>query len=183
MVNEISDPGYHEVLGLADSGDIKADIRDLARRLLKGEVQPRPLQLRRLVIGEASRCPEPGRTCCERGPGRTIAALATAFERLDARDVRRLDDPALAAAHLHWVIVSAPLNEARLLGSDQPPARTDLKRHTDSGVRVFLAACRNNGQPVGRCLHGSAAGAERDGATREAAGRINANLRRPGVDQ
>jgi TetR/AcrR family transcriptional repressor of mexJK operon len=144
MVNEISDPVYEEVLNLADSGDIEADLRDLARRLVEGVVQPRLLQLRRLVIGEASRFPALGRTFYERGPGRTIAALATAFERLGARDVLRLDDPALAAAHFNWLIMSAPLNEAMLLGSDEPPAPADLKRHTDSGVRVFLAAYRNN---------------------------------------
>ncbi len=144
MVNEISDPVYEEVLNLADSGDIEADLRDLAGRLLEGVVQPRLLQLRRLVIGEASRFPALGRTFYERGPGRTIAALATAFERLGARDVLRLDDPALAAAHFNWLIMSAPLNEAMLLGSDEPPAPADLKRHTDNGVRVFLAAYRNN---------------------------------------
>lgn len=144
MVNEISDPVHHEVLGLADSGDIEADLRDLACRLLNGVVQPRLLQLRRLVIGEASRFPDLGRRFFQRGPGRTIAALATAFERLDARGVLRLDDPELAATHFNWLIMSAPLNEAMLLGSDQPPARAELKRHTDSGVRVFLAAYRNN---------------------------------------
>lgn len=144
MVNEISDPVYHEVLGLADSGDIEADLRDIACRLLNGVVQPRLLQLRRLVIGEASRFPDLGRTFYERGPGRTIAALAIAFERLDARGVLRLDDPELAAAHFNWLIMSAPLNEAMLLGGNQPPAPADLKLHTDSGVRVFLATYRNN---------------------------------------
>lgn len=144
MVNEISDPVYREVLGLADSGDIEADLRDLACRLLNGVVQPRLLQLRRLVIGEASRFPDLGRTFYQRGPGRTIAALATAFERLDARGVLRLNDPELAAAHFNWLIMSAPLNEAMLLGSNQPPAPADLKLHTDSGVRVFLATYRNN---------------------------------------
>ena len=84
-VNEISDPVYEEVLNLADTGDIEADLRDLARRLLKGVMQPRLLQLRRLVIGEASRFPALGQTFYERGPGRTITALATTFERLAAR--------------------------------------------------------------------------------------------------
>lgn len=144
MVNEISDPVYQEVLSLADSGDIEADLRDLARRLLEGVAQPRLLQLRRLVIGEATRFPALGRTFFERGPGRTIAALAAVFERLGARDVLHLDDPALAAAHFNWLIMSAPLNEAMLLSSDEPPAPGDLKRLTDSAVRVFLAAYRRN---------------------------------------
>ncbi len=143
-VNEISDPVYEEVLNLADSGDIEADLRDLARRLLEGVMQPRLLQLRRLVIGEASRFPELGRTFYQRGPGRTILALAGAFERLAARDTLRLDDPVLAAAHFNWLIMSAPLNQAMLLGSDEPPPPADLKRHAHSAVRVFLAAYRNN---------------------------------------
>lgn len=41
-------------------------------------------------------------------------------------------------------IMSGPLNEAMLLGSDEPPAPGVFKRHTDSAVRVFLAAYRNN---------------------------------------
>jgi TetR/AcrR family transcriptional regulator, mexJK operon transcriptional repressor len=143
-VNEISDPVYEEVLNLADSGDIEADLRDLARRLLEGVMQSRLLQLRRLVIGEASRFPALGRTFYERGPGRTIAALAAAFERLAARGVLRVQDPELAAIHFNWLIMSAPLNQAMLLGSDEPPAPADLKRHADSGVRVFLAAYHNN---------------------------------------
>lgn len=143
-VNEISDPVYEEVLNLADSGDIEADLRDLARRLLQGVMQPRLLQLRRLVIGEASRFPALGRTFYERGPGRTIAALATAFERLAARGVLRLGDAELAAAHFNWLIMSAPLNQAMLLGSDEPPPPAALERHADSGISVFLAAYRND---------------------------------------
>ena len=143
-VNEISDPVYEEVLNLADTGDIEADLRDLARRLLKGVMKPRLLQLRRLVIGEASRFPALGQTFYERGPGRTIAALATTFERLAARGVLRLEDPELAAVHFNWLIMSAPLNRAMLLGSDEPPATANLKRHADSAVRVFLAAYRDN---------------------------------------
>ena len=144
MVNEISDPIYHEVLSIVESGDIEADLRDLARRLLHAVVQPRLLQLRRLVIGEANRFPTLGRTFYECGPGRTMGALAAVFERLSVRDVLHLDDSALAAAHFNWLIMSAPLNEAMLLGTDELPAPVDLERHIDSAIRVFLAAYRNN---------------------------------------
>jgi TetR/AcrR family transcriptional repressor of mexJK operon len=142
-VNEASDPVYNAVLNLKDSGDVEADLRDLARRQLALVIQPRILQLRRLVIGEAGRFPELGRTFHERGPGRTIAALATAFERLAERGVLQLDDPRLAAAHFNWLIVSIPLNQAMFSGRDEPPAPADLDRYADSGVRVFLAAYRH----------------------------------------
>jgi TetR/AcrR family transcriptional regulator, mexJK operon transcriptional repressor len=139
-VNEASEPTHNEVLNLRDSGDVEADLRDLARRLVARVMQPRLLQLRRLVIGEASRFPELGQAFYEQGPGRTVAALATAFERLAERGVLQVDDPPLAAAHFNWLIMSIPLNQAMLSGHDEPPAPADLDRYVDSGVRVFLAA-------------------------------------------
>jgi TetR/AcrR family transcriptional regulator, mexJK operon transcriptional repressor len=143
-VDEISDPVYEEVLNVAESGDIEADLRDLARRQLARVMQPRLLQLRRLVIGEAGRFPELGATFYERGPGRTIAALAPTFERLAARGVLRLEDPALAAAQFNWLIMSAPINAAMLLGGDKNPTPAELGRYADDGVRTFLAAYRNH---------------------------------------
>jgi AcrR family transcriptional regulator len=137
-VNEAGEPTVDEVVNLRDSGDVEADLRDLARRLLARVMQPRLLQLRRVVIGEAGRFPELGRTFYELGPGRTVDALATAFESLAERGVLELDDPRLAAAHFNWLIMSIPLNQAMLFGQDEPPA--DLDRYADSGVRVFLAA-------------------------------------------
>jgi TetR/AcrR family transcriptional regulator, mexJK operon transcriptional repressor len=139
-VDEAGDRVFQEVRDLADSGDVEADLRDLACRQLALVLQPTVLQLRRLVIGEAARFPELGRTFYERGPGRTIAALAAAFERLAARGVLQADDPHLAAAHFNWLIMSIPLNEAMLLGRDETPPVEELKRYAETGVRVFLAA-------------------------------------------
>src|SRR5947209_12463994 len=125
-VDEISNPVHDEVLSLKDSGDLDADLRELARRLLERVMQPRLLRLRRLVIGEAVRFPELGRTFYERGPGRTIDALAVAFERLAARGELQLDDPGLAAAQFSWLIMSAPINQAMLLGQDEPLRPTEI---------------------------------------------------------
>jgi AcrR family transcriptional regulator len=139
-VNEISDRVYEEVVSLQDSGDIEADLRELARRQLASVMQPRLLQLRRVVISEAGRFPELGRTFYERGPGRTIAALAATFERLAGRGVLHLADPLLAAEHFNWLIMSIPLNRAMLCGDGELPAPADLDRYADAGVRVFLTA-------------------------------------------
>jgi TetR/AcrR family transcriptional regulator, mexJK operon transcriptional repressor len=141
-VNEAADPVHTDVLELQDTGDVEADLRGVARQLLGRVMQPRILQLRRLVIGEAGRFPELGRTFYEQGPGRTIAALATAFERLAGRGVLQVDDPQLAAAHFNWLVMSIPLNRAMLLGEDEPPASAELDRCADAGVRAFLAAYR-----------------------------------------
>jgi TetR/AcrR family transcriptional repressor of mexJK operon len=139
-VDAASDPVYEEVHRPQDSGDLEADLRDLARRQLTKVMQPRLLALRRLVIAEAGRFPELGLVFYERGPGRTIAALADTFERLAARGVLQIEDPQLAAAQFNWLIMSSPLNEAMLLGHEEPPSGAELDRHVKTGVRVFLAA-------------------------------------------
>jgi TetR/AcrR family transcriptional regulator, mexJK operon transcriptional repressor len=138
-VNEASD------LALRDSGDLAADLRDLARRQLALVLQPRLMQLRRLVIAESTRFPELGRTFYEQGPGRTIAALAATFERLAERGLLAVDDPELAASQFNWLVMSEPLNQAMLLGREQSLTKRKLERHADDGVRTFLAAY---GKPV-----------------------------------
>jgi TetR/AcrR family transcriptional repressor of mexJK operon len=139
-VNEASDPVHAEVLELRDTGDLDADLRDLARRELALVMQPKLMQLRRLVIAESSRFPELGRTFYEQGPGRTIAALAATFERLAARGLLAVDDPNLAAAQFNWLVMSAPINQAMLLGRDHAMSKRELERHADDGVHTFLAA-------------------------------------------
>ena len=139
-VNEASDPVHAEVVELRDTGDLAADLRDLACRQLALVMQPKLMQLRRLVIAESSRFPELGRTFYDQGPGRTIAALATTFERLAARGLLAVEDPNLAAAQFNWLVMSAPLNQAMLLGRDHALSKRELERHADDGVRTFLAA-------------------------------------------
>ena len=139
-VNEASDPVHDEVRGLEETQDAEADLRELARRQLAMVMQPKLLQLRRLVIGEAGRFPDLGRTFYEQGPARTIDALASAFERLAERGLLQFDDPRLAAAHFNWLIMSIPLNQAMLLGSDRPASAKDLDRYADAGARAFFAA-------------------------------------------
>jgi AcrR family transcriptional regulator len=141
-VTRASDPVYEVVVSLRDTGDLEADLRDLARRQLASVMQPELMQLRRLVIAEAGRFPELGRTFHDQGPGRTIAALAATFEALAAKGELQLDDPLVAAAQFNWLIMSEPLNQAMLLGRDEPPTPADLDRYADAGVRTFLAAFR-----------------------------------------
>jgi TetR/AcrR family transcriptional regulator, mexJK operon transcriptional repressor len=139
-VKEAGDPVYGQALELEAGDSLEADLRDLARQQLATVMQPKLMQLRRLVIGEVARFPALGRAFYERGFGRSVGALASAFERLAARGVLRLDDPELAAAHFNWLIMSAPVNRAMLLGDDAIPAAAELDRYADAGVRVFLAA-------------------------------------------
>jgi len=139
-VDQAAERVHAAALSLQDTGDIESDLRDVGRELLAQAMQPRILQLRRLVIGEAGRFPELGRLFYNQGPRRTITALATSFDRLAARGALRLDDPQLAAAHFNWLVMSIPLNQAMLLGEDEPLPSAELDRYADAGVRAFLAA-------------------------------------------
>jgi AcrR family transcriptional regulator len=139
-VQEASDPVYDEVRRLADSGRLENDLRDLARRLLTLVMQPRMLRLRRLVIAEARRFPELGRVFYEQGPGRTVSTLADAFAALAGQGRLRVPDPKLAATQFNWLVMSAPLNQAMLLGKDDALATREVNKVADSAVRMFLAA-------------------------------------------
>jgi TetR/AcrR family transcriptional repressor of mexJK operon len=127
-----------------DTDDLEKDLAELARRLIAIVLQPQLLQLRRLVIAEARRFPDLGRTYYERGPGRTVATLASRFQQLAERGRLRLEDPLLAANHFNWLVLSIPLNETMLTGDDERFTPADLERLAQAAVRVFLAAY---GQP------------------------------------
>ncbi len=140
LVDEVSDPVHEVVLHLDATDDLEAGLGDLARHQLAMVMQPRLLQLRRLVIGEAARFPELGRIFYERGPERMIDALARVFEQLDRRGSLEIDDPRLAAAHFNWLVMSIPLNRAMLQGTDEPASSEELDRYANAGVRAFLRA-------------------------------------------
>ena len=125
---------------LDDGGDVAAYLRDYAYRQLTVVLTPRVMQLRRLVIGEVGRFPELAKVLYERGPMRAMAALAAIFERLAKRGLLAIDDPMVAASQFNWLIMSAPLNQAMLLGDGAIPKQAELRRHAAEGVRVFLAA-------------------------------------------
>jgi TetR/AcrR family transcriptional repressor of mexJK operon len=125
--------------GLADTQDLEKDLGELARRYVTSVVQPRVVQLRRLVIGESGRFPEVARTYYQRVPERVISELASSLARLAERGLLRLDDPLLAAGHLAWLILAAPLDRAMFCGDDVF-STAELERFADAGVRVFLAA-------------------------------------------
>ena len=100
----------------------------------------RLLQLRRLVIGEAGRFPELGRTFYERGPQRTIGALAVAFERLAEQGALRLDDPAARRR---------PLQLAGDVDPAQPGDALRDRRTARTGRPRPLRGCRGAGLPRG----------------------------------
>lgn len=127
---------------LPETDDLETDLHQVARRYLATVLRPELLQLRRLVIGESGRFPELARTYYERAPRRTLATLASCFQRLAERGLMRLGDPPLAAWHFAYLVLGPSLDRAMFCGDEELPP-TELERQADAAVRVFLAAyCR-----------------------------------------
>ena len=121
-------------------GPIGDRLRSFARHFLKGVMQPNVLKLRRLVIGEAGRFPELGRSFHDLGPKRATEQLALALREAAARQRLSLEDPELAAEHLLCLILSIPLDQAMLLGDENSVTDAALDRYADEGATAFLRA-------------------------------------------
>jgi TetR/AcrR family transcriptional repressor of mexJK operon len=140
MTSDAGDLVVRETAEPDASADLAAYLRAYAEKQLTVVLTPRLMQLRRLVIGEVSRFPDLARVLYERGPQREQARLRAMFERLAARGLLTMADPAVAASQFNWLIMADPLNRAMLLGDEAIPSPEALRRHVVDGVRVFLAA-------------------------------------------
>jgi TetR/AcrR family transcriptional regulator, mexJK operon transcriptional repressor len=125
----------------------------LARRFIGALMQPRILRLRRLVMANAERFPDVGRSWYEQGFERVLATLANSFQGLADRKLLQVDDPLLAANHFVGLLLWIPINKAMYTG-DHRSSPAELERFAVGAVRAFLkgygAADRPSEQPAGR---------------------------------
>ena len=131
---------------LDDTQDLEKDLANLGRRFISRLMEPQLLRLRRLIIANAERLPDVGRTWYERGFGRALATLAGCFERLAKRELLRLDDPTLAAHHFVGLLLWIPVNQAMFTGHRS--SKAELERYADAAVRTFLAAYGITSKPA-----------------------------------
>jgi TetR/AcrR family transcriptional regulator, mexJK operon transcriptional repressor len=134
-------------LALRDTADLDKDLSALAHRFTVWLMQPDVLRLRRLIIAEASRFPELGRTWYERGFQKVLATLAATLAHLTERGLLRVDDPMIAANQLMGMILWIPVNRVMFCGDDERFSEAELKRYADAGARTFLAAHRRPDRP------------------------------------
>lgn len=126
---------------IPDTQNLETGLRVFARAYLSAVMQPDLMRLRRLVIGEAERFPELAAAWYAHGPEEAYAMFAQWFELLNKRGMLQADDPALAAQHFNWLILSIPINLAMAHPAEETlTSEKDLHRYADEGVRVFLAA-------------------------------------------
>ena len=123
---------------MAESTRVESSLLVLARRFITALMRPRILRLRRLVMANADRFPEVGRSWYEEGFARVLATLATAFEDLATRKLLHVDDPLLAANHFVGLLLWIPINKAMFTG-DYDSNPDELEVLAIAAVRAFLA--------------------------------------------
>ncbi len=124
---------------LADPEDLQASLTALARRLAGDATSSRLVRLRRLLIGEAHRFPDLAAEYYDLAPGRVMAAIAAALQRLAADGRLRVHDPDRAAEQFAFLVLGAALDRAMFTGDDSTPDPDALAEAADDGVRTFLA--------------------------------------------
>lgn len=139
-LDRAGEPFREQLEQLRHTSDLPSDLRDLARQYLGTVMQPRVLQQRRLVIGEASRLPALAEAYYQRAPERTITALADCFQHLSGRGLLDAPDPMLAAGHFAFLILGRPLDRSLFCGPEGGFTPAELTALADAGTRVFLAA-------------------------------------------
>jgi TetR/AcrR family transcriptional regulator, mexJK operon transcriptional repressor len=129
-----------------DTDDVEKDLANLARELIAAICDPRVLRLRRLVIGEADRFPELGRTYWEHGFERGLEGLAGKLRQLASRGLLRLEDPLLAAQQFAGMVLWVPVNRAMLCGDTPPLTAAEIDRYASAGARALLDAYGRTGR-------------------------------------
>lgn len=137
LAGELADAA---VVNLDGTRDVRQALRDFARSFLAGLLVPDVVRLRRLVIAEADRFPDVARAWFERGFEGMLGTLGATLRRLaDAGQLRRLDDPRLAAYQLAALVMYQPMNQVMFAGTDAVPDAAELDRIVEAAVTVFLA--------------------------------------------
>jgi len=117
--------------------DLEAALRDLGGKLLRFILSDKIQSVHRLVIAEASRFPELGRTFYAEGPRTGLVRFAELFQRwMDQGRMRRADP--LHAAEQFGDLCKAGLYQRRIWNVAQP-TEAEIDGNVARAVTIFLA--------------------------------------------
>lgn len=117
---------------------MEGGLRQLGHLLIDMFMDKDLLRLRRLIIANADRMPQLGRSWYENGFERMIDSMANCFQELTNQGLLKTPDPQLAASHFFGLLLWIPMNEAMFTGSVRR-SEAELGRHADASVDSFLA--------------------------------------------
>jgi TetR/AcrR family transcriptional repressor of mexJK operon len=128
-----------DLLDSAKPGHAPESLRSLVRNLTTLIVTPQVAHLRRTVIAEAERFPDLAAEWYRLGPEQTVDRLADHLTTISRPARLRIDDARVAAQHLLWLAVSAPLN--RLMFAPESVASPDeLDQTATAAFEAFWRA-------------------------------------------
>jgi TetR/AcrR family transcriptional repressor of mexJK operon len=139
---------------MAGQKSVESGLLVLARRFIIALMEPRILRLRRLVMANADRFPDVGRSWYEEGFGRVLATLATSFQDLADRKLLNIDDPLLAANHFVGLLLWIPVNKAMFTG-DHRSSPDELEHFAAAAVRAFLTGYGSTDRLAARSAQGA----------------------------
>jgi TetR/AcrR family transcriptional repressor of mexJK operon len=137
--SQVNDVVESVTMLLSEAKFLEGGLQQLARRLTTTLMNDELLRLRRLIIANADRMPQLGRSWYDKGFERMLASVAECFEKLTSRGLLQTGDSRLAASHFFGMLLWIPMNEAMFTGSN-PRSKVELERHADASVEAFLAA-------------------------------------------
>jgi TetR/AcrR family transcriptional repressor of mexJK operon len=127
---------------LAETADIEASLIMLAMEYQHAVLRDRVVQLRRLVIAEASQLPELAKLYYDHAPAITLGALTDAFHRLHERGLLDAPESSIAAEHFAFLAIGKPMDQALFYGQEQVLKSIDVAARARAAARVFLAGYR-----------------------------------------
>jgi TetR/AcrR family transcriptional repressor of mexJK operon len=92
--------------------DVESGLTKLARRYAGAVLSPEVLQLRRLIISEATRFPDLAQAYFEQAPGRGLEAVAAGMQLLTERGLLGAEDAVVAANHFAYLVLGPVIDKA-----------------------------------------------------------------------
>lgn len=127
---------------LTSDEPLEAALGRIAHEFASFVLSPGAVEMFRTCIAESGRFPELGRSFYASGPGRVRSQLIAFLDEAASRGELVIEDSGLAADQFA-ALCKARLFLWTLLGSDTPPAETEVARVADEAVRTFLARYRS----------------------------------------
>lgn len=148
VIQDHCDRGQAEVWDFdVEGGEVVAVLRALSERYLRLMLSDNVVALNRLVIAEAVRFPEIGRTLYEAGMRRGLKRLSGYITTAMEQGLLGRGDPALAAEQLTELCLSGAYR-LRLLNVSAQPEPSEIATQVDTALATFLRLY-GTGKPSG----------------------------------
>jgi AcrR family transcriptional regulator len=130
-----------------EADDVEAALLAVARTIVHFVTSPFAQKIFRIVVAEAERFPDIGRTFYESGPRLGVSRLAQLMAAAHATGRLRVPDAELAA-HQFIELCRADLFYQLIFGIKQAASEAEIERIAQAAVRTFVEAHRPRGLHV-----------------------------------